>query len=604
MIPKQLVKLKFCRIKKGTKRPFEKDWVNKPYSYEKILKFFPKENYGVICGYDNLAVIDCDNEALEVAIDSLLPKTFKVKTGKGSHFYYFIPNLKSKIILEVDNQHLGEVQSYGTQVVGANCIHPSKKRYEVVNDMEIKQISLEELYSVIKNFMKEVKETEKMAKEETKLKSEIDDLSVANIWGLIGLKKHKDEYYGEHPIHGSESGMNFWINPSKNTWHCFRCNSGGGPLSAIAVKEGIIDCSEANRGSLRGAKALESIKVAEEKYGLVKKQQIKEKKEDEEKREVKIIWDKDLQNYEEAEIEWTIEKWLPNRSVGILTGKRGTMKTFIALLMAYSIASGNKFLEQFQSTKGKVIYLDKENGISIMKKRTRMIKKGLEIDSDPIDVGFICFSTLKIDKLKDITKLRDILLRNKPRLLIIDTYRRGISFDENDAGAVSQLFVDILRPLSEVYNMSILLIHHDRKGQAGESGDEMDEIRGSSDLANYADFIMKTEKKGEFLILKQLKNRNAAEEKPLKIKQTFNEDLLNFEYLGEYEKKTKIDRCSEAILIWISKEGIEKFKTKDILNLGLKEGFKKNAIHSSLIELQNRGIIENVGFGLYKVISA
>ena len=66
------------------------------------------------------------------------------------------------------------------------------------------------------------------------------------------MKKSGSEYFGSHPIHGSESGSNFWINPSKNMWHCFRCDSGGGPLAAIAVKEGIIDCSEANKGSLRG----------------------------------------------------------------------------------------------------------------------------------------------------------------------------------------------------------------------------------------------------------------------------------------------------------------------------------------------------------------
>ena len=91
MIPPQLKNLKFCRIKKGTKRPFEKEWTNKPYSYEEIQEFLPEENYGVLCGYENLAVIDCDKKELQLIIEKLLPETFKVKTGGGgTHNYYFI----------------------------------------------------------------------------------------------------------------------------------------------------------------------------------------------------------------------------------------------------------------------------------------------------------------------------------------------------------------------------------------------------------------------------------------------------------------------------------------------------------------------------------
>ena len=38
-IPNQLKPYKFCRVRKQSKSPFEKDWVNKPYSFEEIGKF-------------------------------------------------------------------------------------------------------------------------------------------------------------------------------------------------------------------------------------------------------------------------------------------------------------------------------------------------------------------------------------------------------------------------------------------------------------------------------------------------------------------------------------------------------------------------------------
>ena len=146
MILKQLQNLKFCRIKKGEKKPFEKDWTNKPYSSKDINKFLPNENYGVLCGYENLAVIDSDNDAFQLVVDQLLPETFKVKTGGGgTHNYFFIKDLKQKIILNTsDGVHLGEVQSYGTQVVGPGSIHPSGNKYEVKSEETITTISCEE----------------------------------------------------------------------------------------------------------------------------------------------------------------------------------------------------------------------------------------------------------------------------------------------------------------------------------------------------------------------------------------------------------------------------------------------------------------------------
>ena len=84
MIPIQLKHFKFCRIKDKSKAPFELDWVNKLYSYEEISKF-KNENYGVLCGYNNLAVIDCDKEALSVAVENMLPETLSIQKIGRAH---------------------------------------------------------------------------------------------------------------------------------------------------------------------------------------------------------------------------------------------------------------------------------------------------------------------------------------------------------------------------------------------------------------------------------------------------------------------------------------------------------------------------------------
>lgn len=154
MIPKQLKHCGFCRIRKQSKIPFEKEWQKKPYSYEDIQKF-RGENYGVVGGFNALAIIDCDETRLIKIVNGLLPKTFSVQTGGGGiHFYYFIPKMEKKIILSDEEGHLGEIQSKGAVGVGAGSLHPNGKLYEVKDDVGIKTISLEELKIALGKFMK------------------------------------------------------------------------------------------------------------------------------------------------------------------------------------------------------------------------------------------------------------------------------------------------------------------------------------------------------------------------------------------------------------------------------------------------------------------
>jgi len=244
MIPLQLKSLKFCRIKKGSKAPFEKDWTNKSYSYEEILKF-KNENYGVLCGYGNLAVIDCDNDSLSLMVSKMLPETFSVRTGGGgTHFYYFIPELKKKEILSLDGVHLGEVQSYGTQVVGAGSIHPNGNEYEIINNVGIKKLSLAELKEVIGGYMKEGSSLEepkniedhKVGKETGKLTKEIS--SEVNFEELLigyGLEKKGENW--NCPFHKSEGGQCLSVDEEKGIFNCFHCGWKGNIISFVSKVE-------------------------------------------------------------------------------------------------------------------------------------------------------------------------------------------------------------------------------------------------------------------------------------------------------------------------------------------------------------------------------
>jgi hypothetical protein len=73
------------------------------------------------------------------------------------------------------------------------------------------------------------------------------------------------EIIGSHPIHGSGGGQNYHINPSKNVWRCYSTPCGGGmgtggdPLIFLAMRYGLIECSECHEGVLDDARLMREL---------------------------------------------------------------------------------------------------------------------------------------------------------------------------------------------------------------------------------------------------------------------------------------------------------------------------------------------------------
>jgi len=159
MIPKQLKGCRFNRVQFKEKRAFEKGWQNNPYSYEEIQKYFPKENFGVICGKE-VRVLDDDTEKkglIKIFIDNF-GETFRVR----DHLYFKFDNGNDKKIIFMNGKyHLGELQGEGTYVVGPGSLHPSGETYEVKKDLDIITISYEKFMEVFGEFIKNDNNTER-----------------------------------------------------------------------------------------------------------------------------------------------------------------------------------------------------------------------------------------------------------------------------------------------------------------------------------------------------------------------------------------------------------------------------------------------------------
>lgn len=216
-------------------------------------------------------VLEVDTPEVTRHMMACLPDTYRVISGsqRGMHFYFLTDTPLGNIQLTKNGENVGHVKAIGGMVIGAGSIHPdSGLPYTIENDAPVAFLSGEALFEVITPFLPEkitaVQELAPLERHEPKVyhRDESDPwyrkLTLSDVGAYPrNARRSGDEIFGEHPIHGStnprpgKTSVNFWINESKNTWHCFACSrgrsaygTGGGPLEFFAVSEGLIDCDD------------------------------------------------------------------------------------------------------------------------------------------------------------------------------------------------------------------------------------------------------------------------------------------------------------------------------------------------------------------------
>lgn len=154
MIPEQLLQQRFIKVGHD-KRPLEKDWQNtNNYNLEEIKEWLNMNSrYGVLCGINNLVVVDFDNKEFQEEAIKHLPETFSVRTARKKllHLYYYTNTPKSWKCLDKDKNTLCDIQGEGRQVIGAGTIVSGVGTYEVVKDIPITYIPIETLESILPN---------------------------------------------------------------------------------------------------------------------------------------------------------------------------------------------------------------------------------------------------------------------------------------------------------------------------------------------------------------------------------------------------------------------------------------------------------------------
>jgi hypothetical protein len=197
--------------------------------------------------------------------------------------------------------------------------------------------------------------------------------------------------------------------------------------------------------------------------------------------------------------QWLVQGLWSDQAVGILGGEPKCYKSFLALDVAVSVASGTACLRQFPVRRtGKVLLFPAEDSLAIVRQRLEGIATMAQVDFPSLPVEVITAPSLRLDTPTDRQRLADTIQTLQPILLVLDPLIRLHRIDENDATQVAAL-LSYLRELQRRFQVAILLVHHARKDSNGSRPGQA--LRGSSELHGWGDSNLYMRRKGAQLTL-------------------------------------------------------------------------------------------------------
>lgn len=210
---------------------------------------------------------------------------------------------------------------------------------------------------------------------------------------------------------------------------------------------------------------------------------------------------------------WLIDQLWGASSVGVIGGAPKCSKTWLALDMALSVATGTACLNKYDVPEpGPVLIYLAEDALTVVRERVEGMARQRGLDLDAVDVHVITAPTLRLDRDPHRTQLSETARRMRPRLLLLDPLVRLHGIDENNAGEVAQLLA-YFRSLQREMDCSVVLVHHTRKSAAGGAAAGVG-LRGSSDIHAFGDSNLYLRRTRERLVLSS-EHRAAAAAPPV-----------------------------------------------------------------------------------------
>lgn len=295
----------------------------------------------------------------------------------------------------------------------------------------------------------------------------------------------------------------------------------------------------------------------------------------------------------EPKIEWLIENIWADKSRGLIAGNPGVGKTWLALDMLISVASGGLCLGRYPVQKGAVLLVEEEASELNLSRRLHCMARarGLK-DTDLSNLFLLTRQFTKIPA--DSTELFHLVSGLDIKLIVFDSLRRFHNCDENSSSEM-QSVLDSFARLNIMTGASIVLIHHLSKSSDVSRKPLFERLRGSSDFWAWRDCLIGVEGEEESdTAVCSFQFRDAEAQAPITIKRHVGAttgaialEVLDLEESEEFKDK------SEAMLAFMKSQYGS--VTKEAIFKAVKGRKQENVRIFKVME--KRGLVAKNGLG-------
>lgn len=306
---------------------------------------------------------------------------------------------------------------------------------------------------------------------------------------------------------------------------------------------------------------------------------------------------------------WLIKNVLYNEGFCFIYGAEGTGKSFVALTIADSVATGKPWLGHFEVTNTtNILILDKENPLSMVSKRA----KGLGVTASNIHYLQYPEKFSLVDSKGEYSAfaltLSQIVEEKKIGLVILDSFVDFMLGSESSAED-TQAFFNAFREIFA--GRAFIALHHENKPSQGVFRNDSQRLRGSSNInaQTFTSFRLESvaKSKTEFT-LKQTKARDSLKLDKFAVEMKIDTDekgdtyVSDLVYKGEVEEgveETKITEAEAIIQEMVMSQRI--VRKAQIIELLSGKGISERTANRTLKKMLEDGTISENRQGKEKV---
>lgn len=183
-----------------------------------------------------------------------------------------------------------------------------------------------------------------------------------------------------------------------------------------------------------------------------------------------------------SEVDWLVEPLIGKGDRAMLYGEWGSFKSWLLMDVGLHLAAGIPWLNRFKIPSSQsVLYVDEEMSDPMFRLRLQMLARGAGVHEQDLPFQLLSQPGITFDHQGASTLLTAMAeKRFAPDVIIVETFRRVMAGDENEASEVAAFWRNVAPLLQE--GRTLLLSHHMRKPNIKGNDSVRDRASGSTDI--------------------------------------------------------------------------------------------------------------------------